>query len=794
MRALRRIRVGGASEAGRAVRTYLVLVVVAAAVAIAAGSAYGFLWSAGQARDEAAEEMAVQSQRAAAAITSAIATSTSSVEGLAAQPGLKGVFETDAEDCSLVADGAGAFRSVRLDIVGPDGRVACSSDRAATDAAPDGHAGSAWLETALDSTAKIIDWNATDAVEGRPAIAVAIPLKGAGAVVLFLHVDGAGGGLARDFSGPEKASFTIVDRARRRVLSTSETPGRPGDTPDAAGFRDARSGQWSAVDGTERIFNSADVAGSEWRVFAGVRRSVVLADARGAFMRYLLVGVLALLVLVVAVWILNRRVAGPLRAVTAAVEQAGRESNGVRVAEAGTAELVTLARAVNSMLDVRAGHEAQLVHQATHDPLTGLANRSLLCDTLDQALGRHGDTTGIAVCWLGVDGLDIVTDGFGHDAGDHVLVEVAERLSAVIGPHDLLANFGGPEFIVLCDDVRGVRLGDIAARLGRCLEQPFRGPGSDILVHASIGIAVAGESATTSKQLLREADSAMRHAKHSGQAWARFDHQLQARATHHLATEHALRIALQQDQLVVHYQPLVDVATGRIVATEALVRWQHPERGLVPPLEFIPTAEQTGQIAAIGRFVLTRACEQAAAWAAAGHAVRMSVNVAVDQLRDEEFPGVVRSVLAETGLAPGKLCLEITESSLMREAAHGSAALARLKQLGVVLAIDDFGTGYSSLSYLHGLPVDELKIDRSFISRLDREPRDRHLVEAIIGMTRALGLTVVAEGVEDSAQWEFLADQGCNLAQGYLFSPPKPADDLRALLDAPPVTPLAFAG
>jgi diguanylate cyclase (GGDEF)-like protein len=763
------------------VRTYLVLIVLAAVVAVTTGSGYGFWWSAREARINATEAMAVQAQRAAASITASVALAKTSAEGLAAQPGLLQVFK-DAAGCTLAAAGGSPFRSARLDIVASDGTVVCSSDPGATSTAGAVHAKTEWLRTALHSKGTLVDWNATDGVTRQPAVAVIVPLGKAGVIALFQHVPQATAGLVRDFAGPEHAGFTIVDREHGAVVSTSEARGTHQPLGGMRFPSSKTAGDWAGVDGARRIFNSAEVSRSKWRVYAGVERSAVLADARGALTRQLLVGWLVLLVVVAAVWILNRRVAGPLRSVTAAVARAGREPNAARVEEAGTAELVTLAREINAMLDVRAGHEAQLLYQATHDPLTGLPNRALLCGQLDDALAQDG--VPVAVFWLGVDRLDLVTDGFGHDAGDHVLVEVAERLSDALGPHDTLARFGGAEFIVLSEGLPSKDLGDVAVRLRRCLEQPFRGPDSDIVVHASIGIAVPRTAATTSEQLLREADGAMRQAKRSGRGWCLFDLELQARATHHLATEHALRLALERDELLVHYQPLVEVATGKIVGTEALVRWQHPERGMVPPLEFIPTAEQTGQIAAIGRFVLTRACAQAAAWAAAGHPLRMSVNVAVDQLRDDDFPGIVRQVLSDSGLHPRQLCLELTESSLMREAAQGSAQLAQLKRLGVELAIDDFGTGYSSLSYLHDLPVDELKVDRSFISRVDRERRDRHLVEAIIGMTRAMGLTVVAEGVETNQQWEFIAGLGCDLAQGYLFARPQDADELLGLLRA----------
>jgi EAL domain-containing protein (putative c-di-GMP-specific phosphodiesterase class I) len=265
----------------------------------------------------------------------------------------------------------------------------------------------------------------------------------------------------------------------------------------------------------------------------------------------------------------------------------------------------------------------------------------------------------------------------------------------------------------------------------------------------------------------------------------RFDRALQLRATEHLAVEHALWSALREDQLRVYYQPLVDVASGTITGVEALVRWKRPERGLVLPGEFMAIAEETGQIAAIDRYVLDTACRQAVAWAADGHQLRVSVNVTAAEIGDPAFREFVRDVLRQSGLQPSQLCLEITESSLMREAGRGGEEhLYELRRLGVALSIDDFGTGYSSLSYLHHLPVDELKVDRSFIGGLGRNRRDRYLVEAIVGMARALGLDVVAEGVETRQQLEALGALGCNLAQGYLFARPQAADRMFALLES----------
>jgi EAL domain-containing protein (putative c-di-GMP-specific phosphodiesterase class I) len=266
-----------------------------------------------------------------------------------------------------------------------------------------------------------------------------------------------------------------------------------------------------------------------------------------------------------------------------------------------------------------------------------------------------------------------------------------------------------------------------------------------------------------------------------------FDDSMRVRAAHQLETEQGLRDALARDELVVHYQPIVDTPTGRVVGAEALVRWMHPERGLVPPMQFIPVAEQSGQITAIGARVLRAACRQAAGWARAGRPLVVSVNVAADQLLDETFATQVADVLTAEGLAPHLLCLEVTESAVIRRVGGGADNLHRLRRLGVRVAVDDFGTGYSSLAYLQHLPITSLKIDRSFITRIEHEGRDRHLVQAVLGMAKALDLTVVAEGVETAGQRGMLSELGCDSAQGYLFGRPCTGEEFDALLrDADP--------
>jgi diguanylate cyclase (GGDEF)-like protein len=774
----------GAGRRGWSVRTYLVLILVGAFVAVSAAVGYGFVWNANHARNTAFQQMRVDADRASVSISSSIATARTTVQGLAAQPGVTAVFAHPA-GCTLNAAGSGPFPHLRVDLVSPTGQVACTSDRSPAVERPQVHAGSGWLRATLDSATPVVTWAAIDAATGQRSIAVSAPLTtngaASGAAVMFLPLPAAAHALAHDLAGPEQASFVLLDPSAGAVLSQSTSP-NPTTSAQAVRWPSSRTGEWSGLDGSLRYFASARIAGSDARVYAGVKRSVVLAAARGSLIREGSTAVLALLLLGVAVAVLNRKVAGPLRSLTDAVVLAGQNPEPVHVTEAGTSEIAALAREVNKMLDVRAGHEAQLDHLATHDPVTGLPNKTLLGDRLAHALRRDRDSTNVGVLFLGLNRFDTVTEGLGHETADAVLVELSSRLSAALRPGDTAARFSDDEFVVLCDEIASSDAARLADRLRACIREPFHASGTEATLHASIGVAIATDRTATPEQLLREAAAAMAEARTAGRGWTLFDAALHNRATHHLELERDLAQALQREEFVLHYQPILNVASGTIVGAEALLRWQHPERGLVPPLEFIPTAEQSGQIIGIGEHVLIEACKQTASWAARGHALRVSVNVSVDQLRDPGFTALVQRTLTATGLPADRLCLEITESTLIRETGPGWEAAIQLRSLGVHLAIDDFGTGYSSLAYLHQLPVNELKIDRAFINRLDRDPRDRHLVKAINGMAQALNLSVVAEGVETTKQLEILAEIGCNHAQGYLIAKPMPAGQFAELV------------
>jgi diguanylate cyclase (GGDEF)-like protein len=423
--------------------------------------------------------------------------------------------------------------------------------------------------------------------------------------------------------------------------------------------------------------------------------------------------------------------------------------------------------------------ERALLHQAFHDSLTGLPNRALFDDHLGQLLARRQRRAQeAAVLFLDIDRLKWVNDSLGHAAGDQLLVAVAERLKAVLRPGDTVARFGGDEFVVLCDDLSSESEAlTVAERLRDALAAPFHLRGREIGLTASIGVALASTSThDTPDALLRDADAAMYRAKEKGRDRVElFDDRMRSRALARLETESMLRRAIDQGQLRVYYQPVIDLATGRVTGLEALARWSHPERGVVLPSEFIGVAEETGLIIGLGAYVLIEACTQVARWNSRypDHPpLTMSVNLSAHQLRAAGLREMVAGALAQSNLSPPLLCLEITETALVEDVESSQAALDALKDLGVTLAVDDFGTGYSSLIYLRRFPVRVLKIDRSFVVGLGTSAEDTAIVAGVVGLARALGLLAVAEGVETPEQAARLHELGCALAQGYHWSEP----------------------
>jgi diguanylate cyclase (GGDEF)-like protein/PAS domain S-box-containing protein len=427
--------------------------------------------------------------------------------------------------------------------------------------------------------------------------------------------------------------------------------------------------------------------------------------------------------------------------------------------------------------------ERALEHQALHDALTGLPNRTLLLDRLDHALlqrDRRGGT--VAVLLVDLDHFKLVNDGLGHAAGDALLVDVAARLGTAVRPGDTVCRLGGDEFVVCCENVAGADEAlAIAERVNDAFSAPFVLDRSEVFVTASVGVTLANPG-TSAQELLRDSDAAMYRAKERGRSRVElFDEVLRQRAAGRLATATALRRALAQGEVVVHYQPVLSVADDRVVGFEALARWEDPERGLVPPNEFIPIAEETGMIVPLGAHVLREATRTLASWSATypgAAALTVAVNVSARQLADPHLVPTVAEALAESGLAPQRLHLEITETVLMEDVDDSARVLGQLADLGVTLEIDDFGTGYSSLSYLKRFPVDTLKIDRGFVAGLGTDPDDTSIVTAIAALGRALGLRLHAEGVETEQQRRAVREIGCQYAQGYFWSPALPAAEV----------------
>ena len=428
----------------------------------------------------------------------------------------------------------------------------------------------------------------------------------------------------------------------------------------------------------------------------------------------------------------------------------------------------------------------ELSYQALYDTLTGLPNRALVLDRTEQLLGRAAREPGMLVgaLFIDIDGFKHVNDSLGHAAGDQLLKAVGERLQSTVRDQDTVGRLGGDEFVVLGElTADGVKLDLLADRLTDCLREPVeldRGQKA-ISITASIGVAVGQYS--TPDALLRDADLALYAAKAAGKdRYALFDASMNTGLECRLELQADLNAALQQKQFQLVYQPIFKLPSRECIGAEALMRWRHPRRGMVPPDEFIPLAEESGLIVPIGRWVLDEACRQAAVWAGEGLRIGISVNVSAHQLGREGFADDVRRALHEHRIDPSRLTLVITETTLMRNARMAANHLQEVKTLGVRVAIDDFGTGYASLSHLQSLPVDILKIDRSFVAALNNGGRSRQLLQAVLGVGRALSLAVVAEGIEEQSQLSTLEQMGCQMCQGFLLARPSPADAITSLL------------
>jgi diguanylate cyclase (GGDEF)-like protein len=431
-------------------------------------------------------------------------------------------------------------------------------------------------------------------------------------------------------------------------------------------------------------------------------------------------------------------------------------------------------------------------HRALYDPLSGLPNRILLHERLTEALVRARQQEGrVAVLFIDLDRFKSVNDNYGHAAGDQLLTAVAERLRVAVRGEDLLARLGGDEFVVICHEVTYHGEAEtIAERILLAMAHPFFVNDAELAISASIGIALSDNTSRGRKEsaetLLHDSDAAMYRSKSQGPGrYTIFDRSMKADRVNRDKVEQRLRDAFENEEFILHYQPIISVADESIVGIEALLRWQDPHRGTIPPMDFVPDLEATGLIVAVGEWALEEACRQVTEWDAAFPKVgplRVSVNVSPRQLLQAHFGDTVTRVLQRTGARASQLCLEITEAALMGDVVSAWAELRKVKTLGVSLAIDDFGTGYSSVSYVRNFALDSLKIDQSFVRALSSCVEDAAIVKAVIHMAHALSLDTVAEGVETPEQLAQLKELGCDFAQGYLFSRPQPPDVIEGLL------------
>jgi diguanylate cyclase (GGDEF)-like protein len=429
--------------------------------------------------------------------------------------------------------------------------------------------------------------------------------------------------------------------------------------------------------------------------------------------------------------------------------------------------------------------EHDLRHQALHDALTGLPNRVLLHEHIAAAADPdRPDQSGAGLLLIDLDRFKEVNDTLGHHYGDQLLIEVAQRLQNILRRNEFVARLGGDEFAVLLPGITDAQdVAAVAARIHDALDEPFPLGGINLTVGGSIGAALCPEHGTTADELLQRADIAMYAAKSNRTGYMLFDTSQDSSDPRKLTLASDLRHGIEQGQLILHYQPKVDAQTGKLLGAEALVRWQHPEHGLIPPDEFIPLAEHTGLITALTTFVLDTALQQCRSWLQAGSEIPVAVNISTHRLLDLNFPIEVSNQLARSEVPARLLTLEITESAIMANPDRAMYVVQLLHDLGVHLSIDDFGTGYSSMAYLKNLPVHELKIDKSFVSNMTTNERDAVIVRSTIELGRNLGLHVIAEGVEDSATWTELDAVGCHAIQGYYISRPVTPSGFQEWLD-----------
>jgi diguanylate cyclase (GGDEF)-like protein len=539
-----------------------------------------------------------------------------------------------------------------------------------------------------------------------------------------------------------------------------------------------------AGEGSEFVYQP--VFAGHWILATELPRSVIYQPGAKLLRDTLVIVVPLLSVAVLLMLWYSARLLAPLRRLSQAPAAIGAGDLEQTAGISGDNEIGELGRSFDHMaaelqtsMQQRVEVEAALQHQALHDVLTQLPNRAWLQDRLQRGIATdEHDRRPWALLLLDLDRFKEVNDTLGHQAGDRLLQEIARRLEGELRTCDAVARLGGDEFAILLGEADSVTAPCVVARLIEVLEAPVRIDGHDVVIGASVGIALYPEHGHDVPTLMRRADIAMYVAKRSGSGFALSTPDAEQPATDRLARVGALRQAISSEQLTLYYQQIVDCHSQALVGMEALVRWQHPQYGLIPPDDFIPLAEETGLIKPLTRWVIGAALRQCRAWQQAGLDLRISVNLSGHDVQDPTLPALISQHLTEIGVAASSLTVELTETALMADPERALNTLGRLSAMGVEIAIDDFGTGYSSLSYLTRLPAHQLKIDRTFVRDLADETRQAAVVRSTIELGHTLGLSVVAEGVEDEATREFLADVGCDRMQGFQFGRPIPAHDV----------------
>jgi diguanylate cyclase (GGDEF)-like protein len=566
---------------------------------------------------------------------------------------------------------------------------------------------------------------------------------------------------------PDPARMPLLDSARRQ------------STPDAFSFIDVGDDQYATL---VPVLGE----GSEGRVVAVLQRS--LREGLEPFHRLRnILAILAAVSIVLSIagsMLIARSVTRPVGRLVTTARRIQDGDYPEHVAVERKDEIGELASSFNHMLDGIKQRESQILRLAYEDALTGLPNRAMLHDRLTQALSSARRTASpVSVMVMGLDRFKEVNETLGHPIGDRVLREVAVRLQTQLRESDTVARLGGDEFAILLPTGDSERVENVVRQIVTALETPIVIDDQAIDVGGSIGVASFPDHADSADTLLRQADMAMSLAKQANSGYALYDPAQDDGRRGHLSLLGELRRAVERDELSLHFQPKLDLATGAVRRAEALVRWQHPVRGFVPPVEFIPFAERTGYIRQVTRWVVERAILQAGEWHRAGRSITISANVSTRDLMTPDLVNLVTGGLQRHGTPASLLCLEITESGFMDDPTRALETLEQLHAIGVRLSIDDFGTGYSSLAYLKKLPVQELKIDRAFVMHMVTDRDDATLVRSTIELGHNLGLEVVAEGVEDAASLDMLRVLGCNEAQGYFISKPLPADRFEQWLD-----------